>query len=792
MSEIGKIGGIKLKGGYFESEKNLSILTAQKKGKKYATKVSIIYGENGSGKTTISKAFSKIKGTDEDITLAKLLDADENIIDGQNDVDNIFVFNEEYVDNNLKIKQDGLNTIVILGAQNDVDKQINQIENEDLNPVDAKIKTLGNEKLKYEDSSNIDSPEYYLEQMIKKLQGDENWAGRQRIIKDNKRNENVYKITYKDFINLSPKVSRDKLIEEFHDLRNELEQIKNNKLGSKLPPLNLNSYFGTLKENLKRLNKLLQQQIDSPELSNFDNELTEMIKNSPSINLSKTRQILSNTKINYCPTCLQKIDDVYRNILLKFIDQYLNRDVEKYKNELRESFMEKCNIDYVTFSDIQGLERLKETKKELDSIIDEINQKIQTKIDNPYASVIIDDKFLTILHDFEKGVESFNTKVTKYNESIPDQQSIVSEMSRVNNEIAHYDIIEDYKMMEKAKKDRDEVIANFNSLNHKKNKIERKLNELKEKKKNVKIALDAINSGLEYIFFSKDRLYLRYEDNKYILYTHGNPVTPNNVSVGERNIIALCYFFTSILMGKSEDAYENPYLIIIDDPISSFDMENRIGIMSYLKYKLSEFLKSNKETQVVLLTHDLQVLFDSEKMISEILGKGVLNYMSYQLREKEIAACDKTYRNGYSRLMSEVYDYGNGSKSIDSMVIGNEMRKLLEAFSTFNYRQGIDKISLDEDILNKITKNDRLYYKNLMYRLVLHGESHAEERIETLNDVNFFDFISESEKRRTARDIICFLYALDPIHVIRHLTKQGKKENEIKETIKSWSDHSKR
>lgn len=470
MSEIGKIGGIKLKGGYFESEKNLSILTAQKKGKKYATKVSIIYGENGSGKTTISKAFSKIKGTDEDITLAKLLDADENIIDGQNDVDNIFVFNEEYVDNNLKIKQDGLNTIVILGAQNDVDKQINQIENEDLNPVDAKIKTLGNEKLKYEDSSNIDSPEYYLEQMIKKLQGDENWAGRQRIIKDNKRNENVYKITYKDFINLSPKVSRDKLIEEFHDLRNELEQIKNNKLGSKLPPLNLNSYFGTLKENLKRLNKLLQQQIDSPELSNFDNELTEMIKNSPSINLSKTRQILSNTKINYCPTCLQKIDDVYRNILLKFIDQYLNRDVEKYKNELRESFMEKCNIDYVTFSDIQGLERLKETKKELDSIIDEINQKIQTKIDNPYASVIIDDKFLTILHDFEKGVESFNTKVTKYNESIPDQQSIVSEMSRVNNEIAHYDIIEDYKMMEKAKKDRDEVIANFNSLNHKKNK----------------------------------------------------------------------------------------------------------------------------------------------------------------------------------------------------------------------------------------------------------------------------------------------------------------------------------
>lgn len=792
MSEIGKIGGIKLEGRNFEREKYLPLLTyrlCQKKIiKNEATRVSIIYGENGSGKTTISKAFLKIKGVDKDINSACLLDAEENKIDIRNDVDNIFVFNEDYINNNLKIKQDGLSTIVILGAQNDVDKQIKQIKKENLDPVIGRINSLENERLKYEDSSSSNSPEYYLSRMKSKLQGDENWAGRQRIIKESRRNESVSNNKYKDFINLSPKVSRDKLIEKFHDLKIELGKIRDSKSNNKLPTLNLNNYISSLRENIERLNELLQQEIDSPKLSEFDRELIETIKSSK-INLNRTQQILKNTEINFCPTCLQEIDDSYRKKILKFIEQFLNRDVERYKAKLKKLTIEKSDIDFIIFSDIQGLDKLRRAKIKLDNIIDETNQQIQAKIDNPYTSIVINNKFSTIFQNFEECIKAFDAKIIEYNKNIPDVSSVLEEMSRVNNEIAHYDIINDYRIMEELRKKKEKIIEDYNGFIEEKNEIEGKLNVLEERKKNINIALDAINYGLEYIFFSKDRLYLRYQDNKYVLYTHGNPVTPNNVSVGERNIIALCYFFVSILMGKSEDAYKDPYLIVIDDPISSFDMENRIGIMSYLKYKLSEFLTSNKNTQVVLLTHDLQVLFDSEKMINEILGGGVRNSKSYQLREKELIPCNKSVRNGYSRLMCEVYDYGNNDKTIDKMIIGNEMRKLLESFSTFNYRQGIEKVSLDEAILNKIDKNDRLYYKNLMYRLVLHGESHTEERIDTLDDINFFDFISEKEKRRTARDIICFLYALDSVHVLKHLTKQGKKENEVTKNIKSWSNH---
>ena len=141
--------------------------------------------------------------------------------------------------------------------------------------------------------------------MKSKLQGDENWAGRQRFIKGNRRNESVSDNRYKDFIDLSPKVSRDKLIERFHDLKIELEKIRDSKSNNKLPTLNLNNYVSSIRENIEKLNELLRQEINYPKLSEFDRELIETIKNSPRINLNRTKQILKKTEINFFPKCLQ-------------------------------------------------------------------------------------------------------------------------------------------------------------------------------------------------------------------------------------------------------------------------------------------------------------------------------------------------------------------------------------------------------------------------------------------------------------------------------------------------------
>ena len=74
------------------------------------------------------------------------------------------------------------------------------------------------------------------------------------------------------------------------------------------------------------------------------------------------------------------------------------------------------------------------------------------------------------------------------------------------------------------------------------------------------------------------------------------------------------------------------------------------------------------------------------------------------------------------------------------------MRRVLEAFSTFVYKKGIAEVSRDEAILSAIEEDKRTYFQNLMYRLVLHGESHYEEHIHSLQDMAFFGHISTCGK----------------------------------------------
>lgn len=111
------------------------------------------------------------------------------------------------------------------------------------------------------------------------------------------------------------------------------------------------------------------------------------------------------------------------------------------------------------------------------------------------------------------------------------------------------------------------------------------------------------------------------------------------------------------------------------------------------------------------------------------------------------------------------------------------MRRLLEAFSTFTYKKGIDDISCNETILQEINDADlRHYFKNLMYRLVLNGDSHMLERTNSLEDIDYLTFLSSTEKQRTAREIICFIFLLNKQHVLAHLGENM----DIETNINNW------
>ena len=102
------------------------------------------------------------------------------------------------------------------------------------------------------------------------------------------------------------------------------------------------------------------------------------------------------------------------------------------------------------------------------------------------------------------------------------------------------------------------------------------------------------------------------------------------------------------------------------------------------------------------------------------------------LHHKILTALKKEH-NEYGNLLNRVYHFANGDQPDDMLVIGNEMRRVLEAFSSFTYKKSIEMVSCDPNVL-KALGNHSMFFENLMYRLVLHGESHYEEQIYSIHD----------------------------------------------------------
>ena len=194
------------------------------------------------------------------------------------------------------------------------------------------------------------------------------------------------------------------------------------------------------------------------------------------------------------------------------------------------------------------------------------------------------------------------------------------------------------------------------------------------------------------------------------------------------------------------------------------------------------------------MTHDLGVYYDLEDVLSD-LGLREAQVAKFELCNhclKEFETKHKR-RDEYTILIQNIYEYALHGNNQLEIVIGNMMRQVLEAFSTFVYKKGITQLSTDErvlDLLNEYQPEYRDYFGNLMYRLVLHGGSHREKQVHTMKNMNFVDIISPKEKRRTAKDILCYLYLLNKEHLLSHLLygieNPRDVRNEYEKNLDDW------
>ena len=213
---IEKVKGILINGRCFAKETPLSFFPGEN------DRIAIVYGKNGSGKSTISDGFSQIaSGVFSEELSASLIDRSDNAIALAAE-SKIFVFNEKYIDENVKIDADGLGTIILLGGQVDLQADIDHYAallataQREYDAAESALEAFGNKH-------NPLSPDYHLARIKKVLQGD--WAAKDSAIKGNKANSKVTEEVIKEIGGILVNETREQLQQKFDETKALLDKV---------------------------------------------------------------------------------------------------------------------------------------------------------------------------------------------------------------------------------------------------------------------------------------------------------------------------------------------------------------------------------------------------------------------------------------------------------------------------------------------------------------------------------------------------------------------------------------
>lgn len=783
---------INIQGGYFEDPVTLEVF-------KGADPLSIVYGRNGSGKTTIARCVKQLAESDEERTAReeKVANGDETDYTVSSDAaisdehkKDVFVFDEDFLRDNVRVEKDGLNTIVMLGEQVELDEQINakteelRRKTEEYNQQDELVK-------KYANAGENISPLYYWNQIREGLRAEDGWAEMDRQLKGNRVMSRITDDVVKTLTDM------EEPAETYEQLREKVQADLKLYLDSEnAQAIAWNEEDVTLPKSLDELNALLERPLDSPELSEREQRLMTlltMISQEPQhFEQQHTRELIEKGWA-FCPLCLREIKEDDRKAIFDTLTHILNKEADEYDALLRAA-LETYGVIETDMPLFPGnlnereLNAAVAARDALQRVLAAVRERIEQRKRNIYKPLetAIDDQlgeaYTNARDAWKKALDQVRKCVTTFNETVSKRNKLYEKVRRENFMVARKQLaamLTGYKM---AQTNENADKTKLGVLKGEKETIENTIKALKAQKERTDIALGYINMELQYVFYSEKKVKLIAGEGCYKLVVNGKVVKPKKISVGERNVLGLCYFFAMLFSGKrDEEKYSTEYLIVIDDPVSSFDHGNRLGVMSLLRYQFHNIIKGNPNSRILVMSHDLQSVFDLVKIRGDLKGGRDRDKSFLELENKALKS--QTVKNEYQKLLTHVFEYASSAnpEELDEgsdLGIGNIMRRMMEAFSSFCYNQPFEAMMRSEGILNHIPEDKRDYYENFMCRLTLNSGSHEEEHTYTLND--FTPFFTKEEKQQTAKSVLLFLLYVNEPHVKAYM------KPEVVAAIETW------
>ena len=293
------------------------------------------------------------------------------------------------------------------------------------------------------------------------------------------------------------------------------------------------------------------------------------------------------------------------------------------------------------------------------------------------------------------------------------------------------------------------------------------------------------------IVFGENVISVKCVEDGYEIFKGEEKVVPSSLSTGEQNVLSLCYFFAQMMDGEEYGSIEKfltgNRIIILDDPLSSFDFGNKYGVIQLLDYVMNLMSKSESKSKLIIMTHDPETAIELSKIaIGRLGGEKVKcceisnNDENMPLKSVKFDGIDE-----YKNILGKMYGIAVGEEGAE-MPAPNEVRRVWEAFLRFEL--GISSVS-DRKSIEKIRdyyNEDSPEYEFLdsfMSYAFIHQDSHSASQMLFFN-FSLFPALSDEDFRKHIRQIICFIHIVSPLHIASRLSNGGTEVQEYREGLK--------
>ncbi len=674
----------------------------------------IIYGENGSGKTVLSKLVSLCSEIeDPDIKI----DIYDNLFDGQSVVDfdlngnlvklkknsfpseKIYVFNSLFVSNYL---YDGNSTNTRRFSTND--SAVTRIES----PSIKKLKERNKEHSREIGKTEKEGLRKEIIDLSARIQGvsksiRDEWNSQKSLKGKNLvKPENNYNSSFRE-INIIQK-DIEKHIKELelsqrNDFNNDLQLLnglKKDKLSSAIKEI-----YGDVNIEIKNV---AQQKI----VKKIQKHNTEKIVGNATSWFEDGLKLLISTKENgnlQCPLCDLNIESRIDAIITDYQGYFdeslkeLQLKLEQHLEVIKEDRKRLSNRDEVTLNNLISKYKVAIGKEfsaieqcdadEIDKLFLNVENDINAKLkDYKYSAVTDLSEFLQVLDSYNKFLSSFNeskSTIRNYISSRTTTGKIESKLRSLFYEKFSEQVSKNTKLPEPIAR-----LKEIESLKIKKEKEqEENLRKIDEEIRKLQVESERVNEYLIKLNISKFKVSIK--NQLTVVYTEGvaKNSLKHSLSEGEKTTLAFAYFLSKMSYEVGKENYKD-YIVFMDDPISSID-EDRMFNTANMIYEEFETIK-----QMFISSHSFKFL--------RIMN----NFLKFYNRKKkpeqqEMNVYKARYNNGseiinlpeeiaffttlyYSKLQLLIKYLENDSLTEDEKKsIPNAVRIVLESFLSFKF-----------------------------------------------------------------------------------------------------------